>query len=53
MLKQGRVVDRGSPAELLAKYGRDDMEQVFIDIARGRPRGDQAGEQGAGQQVPA
>ena len=41
MLKQGRVVDRGSPAELLAKYGRDDMEQVFLDIARGR------------QQVPA
>ncbi len=36
MLKQGQAVDRGSPAELLAKYSRDDMEQVFLDIARGR-----------------
>ncbi|MCB4820129.1 ABC transporter ATP-binding protein [Roseicella aerolata] len=38
MLKQGRVVDQGSPAELLAKYGRDDLEEVFLDIARGRQR---------------
>jgi ABC-2 type transport system ATP-binding protein len=36
MLKQGRVVDQGSPAELLARYGRDDLEQVFLDIARDR-----------------
>ena len=41
MLKQGQAVDRGSPAELLARYGRDDMEQVFLDIARGRPLGGQ------------
>jgi ABC-2 type transport system ATP-binding protein len=37
MLKQGRIVDQGSPAALIAKYGREDMEQVFLDIARGRP----------------
>ncbi|WP_431283102.1 ABC transporter ATP-binding protein [Humitalea sp. 24SJ18S-53] len=36
MLKQGRVVDSGSPAGLLEKYGRDDLEQVFLDIARNR-----------------
>ena len=36
MLKQGRVVDEGTPDGLLAKYGREDMEQVFLDIARGR-----------------
>jgi ABC-2 type transport system ATP-binding protein len=36
MLKQGRIVDRGAPAELLERYGRDDMEQVFLDIARNR-----------------
>jgi len=36
MLKQGRVVDSDSPAGLLRKYGRDDMEQVFLDIARDR-----------------
>ena len=38
MLKQGRAGDQGSPAALLAKDGRDDLEQVFLDIARGRPR---------------
>ena len=38
MLKQGRVVDRGTPPELLARYGRDDLEAVFLDIARDRRR---------------
>jgi ABC-2 type transport system ATP-binding protein len=36
MLKRGRIVDRGSPAELLDRYGRDDLEEVFLDIARDR-----------------
>jgi ABC-2 type transport system ATP-binding protein len=36
MLKQGRIVDQGSPGDLLARYGRDDLEQVFLDIARNR-----------------
>lgn len=36
MLKQGRVVDSGSPDDLLTRYGRDDMEAVFLDIARDR-----------------
>ena len=40
MMKQGRIVDRGSPAELLARYGRDDLEEVFLDIARDRLRRD-------------
>ncbi|MBN9495257.1 MAG: ABC transporter ATP-binding protein [Alphaproteobacteria bacterium] len=35
MMKSGRIVDRGSPADLIARYGRDDMEQVFLDVARG------------------
>ncbi|MBL6457648.1 ABC transporter ATP-binding protein [Belnapia sp. T6] len=38
MLKGGRMVDSGSPAGLIGKYGRDDLEQVFLDIARGRQR---------------
>jgi ABC-2 type transport system ATP-binding protein len=38
MLRGGRVVDAGSPAALLEKYGRDDLEEVFLDIARGRVR---------------
>ncbi len=38
MLKGGRLVDQGSPADLIARYGRDDLEQVFLDIARGHGR---------------
>ncbi len=36
MLKRGRIVDRGTPDELLHRYGRDDLEAVFLDIARNR-----------------
>ncbi|HVB69468.1 MAG TPA: ABC transporter ATP-binding protein [Acetobacteraceae bacterium] len=39
MLKRGRIVDRGSPAELLGRYEREDMEEVFLDIARDRRPG--------------
>ena len=38
MLKQGRVVDSGTPDALLTKYNRDDLEAVFLDIARDRVR---------------
>ncbi len=34
MMKQGRIVDRGAPSDLLRRYGRTTLEQVFIDIAR-------------------
>ena len=36
MLKQGRIVDHGTPQALLERYGREDLEDVFLDIARGR-----------------
>jgi ABC-2 type transport system ATP-binding protein len=36
MLRSGRLVDQGTPDELLARYGRQNMEEVFIDIARDR-----------------
>jgi ABC-2 type transport system ATP-binding protein len=36
MMKQGRIVDRGTPDDLLARYKRDDLEDVFLDIARSR-----------------
>jgi ABC-2 type transport system ATP-binding protein len=43
MLKKGRIVDRGAPQDLLERYGRDDLEQVFLDIARDRQHpGEQA-----------
>ena len=34
MLRDGLIVDRGAPLELIARYGRANMEQVFLDIAR-------------------
>jgi ABC-2 type transport system ATP-binding protein len=36
MLKKGRIVDQGSPHDLLRRYGREDLEEVFLDIARDR-----------------
>lgn len=42
MLKQGKVVDRGSPADLLERYRREDLEDVFLDIARDRRQGEPA-----------
>ena len=36
MMKAGRIVDRGAPAELVARYGRRNLEEVFLDIARSR-----------------
>ncbi len=36
MLKQGRIVGDGSPAELVTRFGRSNLEEVFLDIARGR-----------------
>jgi ABC-2 type transport system ATP-binding protein len=46
MMKQGQVVDRGTPAGLVEKYGRETLEQVFLHIAR---RDDQLLQQGATQ----
>ena len=39
LLQGGRVFERGSPRELLERFGREDMEEVFLDMARGRGRG--------------
>jgi ABC-2 type transport system ATP-binding protein len=39
MMRKGSIVDRGAPADLLERYGRDTMEDVFLDIARERRNG--------------
>jgi len=36
MMKQGRIVDDGTPDHLIERYGRTNLEEVFLDIARGR-----------------
>ena len=34
MMRKGQIVAGGSPDELMQRYGRDDMEDVFIELAR-------------------
>jgi ABC-2 type transport system ATP-binding protein len=34
MLRAGRIVDQGTPRALIARYGRETLEEVFLDIAR-------------------
>ena len=36
MMKAGRIVDRAAPQTLIDKYGRTTLEDVFLDVARGR-----------------
>src|SRR6201981_878145 len=38
MMKAGRIVDRGSPQALIDRYGRANLEEVFLHIARGSPK---------------
>lgn len=42
MMKKGKIVDTGTPMELVKRYGRKDMEEVFLDIARGTGKGEAA-----------
>ncbi|MDO8607118.1 MAG: ABC transporter ATP-binding protein [Phaeospirillum sp.] len=42
IMKQGRIVDQGSPVALIERFGRDTMEEVFLDIARDRQHPAQA-----------
>ena len=34
MMKEGLIVDRGTPKDLIKKYGRENLEEVFLEIAR-------------------
>jgi len=36
IMKKGRIEDDDTPARLLARYGRHTLEEVFLDVARGR-----------------
>jgi ABC-2 type transport system ATP-binding protein len=44
MMKEGRIVDQAAPRMLIDKYGRTTLEDVFLDVARGRSRADAIGE---------
>jgi ABC-2 type transport system ATP-binding protein len=34
MMREGQIVDRGSPHELIDRYGRTNLEEVFLQIVR-------------------
>jgi ABC-2 type transport system ATP-binding protein len=36
IMKRGRIEDDDTPEHLLRRYGRDNLEEVFLDVARGR-----------------
>lgn len=38
IMKQGRIEDDDSPAQIMARYNRNSLEEVFLDVARGRDR---------------
>jgi ABC-2 type transport system ATP-binding protein len=35
-MKRGKIEDDDAPRHLLARYGRHTLEEVFLDVARGR-----------------
>ncbi len=41
MMKRGQIVDDGSPRQLLTRYGRQNLEEVFLDVARNRRKAKQ------------
>jgi ABC-2 type transport system ATP-binding protein len=36
IMKRGRIEDDDTPQRLLTRYGRENLEEVFLDVARGR-----------------
>ena len=42
IMKKGRIEDDAPPATLLARYGRRTLEEVFLDVARGRTQAQEA-----------
>ena len=38
IMKRGRIEDDDTPAQIMARYNRDTLEEVFLDVARGRDR---------------
>jgi ABC-2 type transport system ATP-binding protein len=34
MMKNGKIIDRGTSSDLINKHGRKNLEEVFLKIAR-------------------
>ena len=35
MMKDGTIIDSGTPDELIKKHGRQNLEEVFLKLTRG------------------
>ena len=38
IMKRGRIEDDDTPPRLFERYGRENLEEVFLDVVRGRQR---------------
>jgi ABC-2 type transport system ATP-binding protein len=38
LLHQGQIIEDGTPAALIETYGRETLEEVFLDVVRGRAK---------------
>ena len=36
MMKEGKIVDKGTCKELIEKHGRNNLEETFLKIARSK-----------------
>jgi ABC-2 type transport system ATP-binding protein len=34
MMNDGNIIDRGAPDNLIKKYGRKNLEEVFLELVR-------------------
>jgi len=34
MMKEGKIIDKGTPKELIEKHGRKNLEEVFLKLTR-------------------
>ncbi|MCJ7598245.1 MAG: ABC transporter ATP-binding protein, partial [Methyloceanibacter sp.] len=44
LLDAGRIIEDGAPRALIETYGRETLEEVFLDVVRGRSSRDNAGD---------
>lgn len=38
IMREGIIVERGTPADLIDRFGRETLEEVFLDVSRNRVR---------------
>ena len=36
VMKNGKIIDRGAPSELIKKHGRKNLEEVFLKLAKAK-----------------